>query len=208
MIRLIDERQAEFVLCGLGDELRQRLEAGGFGQADREPRYLPDLDRALEWAEQRILAGSAVEAIDLGCFEQMQDYLSAGQLSVLQSYLEERQVDAGELLARQGDESDELFFMETCAGSAYIDTAHGETHRVRQSARGTIFGELGFYLGIPRTATVRTDGPGTVFVLTREALERLQTEQPEIAAGFHYYMANLLSERLMFTTRTLRAVLM
>jgi SulP family sulfate permease len=208
MIRLVSDRDAEFVLCGLGDELRHRLEAGGFGQAGREPRYLPDLDRALEWVEGQILAGSAVEAIDLGCFDQMQDYLSTGQLSMLRSYLEERQVNAGDILARQGDESDELFFMETCAGSAYIDTAHGETHRVRQSARGTIFGELGFYLGIPRTATVKTDGPGTVFVLTLDALERLQAEQPEIAAGFHHYMANLLSERLMFTTRTLQAVLM
>jgi SulP family sulfate permease len=70
-----------------------------------------------------------------------------------------------------------------------------------------VFGELGFYLGVPRTATVKADDAGLIYVLSLEALGRLEAEQPEVAAGFHRYMANLLSERLMFTTKTLRAVL-
>ncbi len=208
MRRLVTDHQAQLVLCGLEPELQLRLESGGFGQEQEETTRFPDLDRALEWVEAQLLAGTAEAAVDLGCFDQMGPYLTQAQLEILRSYLTEREVGAGEVLARQGDASESLFFMETCAGSAYIDTPQGDTHRVRQSARGTIFGELGFYLGIPRTATVKADGPGIIFVLDRSGLERLQQEQPEIAAGFHGYMARLLSERLMFTTRTLRAVLM
>jgi SulP family sulfate permease len=209
MARLRAAAGTSFVLSGLGDELRDRLETGGLTGTDSVNLvYMQDLDSALEWAENQILSGTLAAALDLGCFEQMSGFLDATQIQVLKGFLESRQVEAGEVLARQGEESQAMFFMETCAGSAWISTAQGDSHRVRQSMRGTVFGELGFYLGVQRTATVIADGAGLVYVLDLGSLERLQREQPEVAAGFHRYMANLLSERLMFTTKTLRALLM
>ena len=77
---------------------------------------------------------------------------------------------------------------------------------MRRSTHGTVFGELSFYLQSPRTASVVIDGAGLAYVLHRDELLRMETDNPEVAAGVNRYMAMLLSERLMFTTRTLRAV--
>ena len=37
--------------------------------------------------------------------------------------------------------------------------------------------------------------------------ERMEDDDPAVAAGLHRYMAVLIAERLMFTTRTLNAVM-
>ena len=112
------------------------------------------------------------------------------------------------MLTEQHDESNQLFFLESCAASAYIKNEKGESHRVRHTTRGTVFGELGFYLNIPRTATVISDEAGIIYTLDQDQLLEMEKQDPEIASGLHHYMANLLSERLLFTTQTLRATLM
>ena len=60
-------------------------------------------------------------------------------------------------MTRQGDESLELFFIETSPASAFITDSRGEKHRVRHTRQGSVYCEMGFYLGNPRTATVITD---------------------------------------------------
>ena len=50
------------------------------------------------------------------------------------------------------------------------------------------------------------DTAGLIYVLHRDALERMEDLDPQVAAELNRYMARLVSERLMFTTRTLRAV--
>ena len=117
-----------------------------------------------------------------------------------------RDVLPGDVLTNQGDKSTELYFLETCSASAFITTSTGRVRRVRRSNEGTVFGELGFYLEIPRTASVVIDTAGVVYVLSRRELLRMEQTDPEAATGLNRYMAHLLSERLMFTTRTLRAV--
>ena len=77
---------------------------------------------------------------------------------------------------------------------------------VRRTQRGTVYGEMGFYLDIPRTATVVTDEPGIVYVLSLDSLAQMETRHAEIAAALHRYMAVLVSERLQFTTQTLKAM--
>jgi hypothetical protein len=57
------------------------------------------------------------------------------------------------------------------------------------------------------TASVMADSPVTAYRLTRTALSRMKSEQPELAVTFHEFVAHLLSERLAATTRTLEAVL-
>ncbi len=208
ILQLGNARRFHVIACGLREELRERLEKGGFGDEGGDVlSYQPDLDRSLERFEERIIAEHPEQKRPIGCFEQLGDFLTADETQVLKRYMQVRAVESGEVLARQGDLSDELFFLETCAASAYIETESGESHRVRHTTRGTVFGELGFYLRIPRTASVITDDAGEIYVLDRAALLRMEEDDPAVAAGLNRYMAMLLSERLMFTTRTLRAFL-
>ena len=122
------------------------------------------------------------------------------------SYLERREVDAGFTLTEQGDETSELFFVETCSVSAYIRQPDGGMLRVRTTEHGTVYGELGFYLGTPRSASVITDEAGVVYALSPDMADKLEREHPNIAAALHKFLANILSERLLYTTQSLKAV--
>ena len=209
MAQLSDSEDFYLIIAGLETNLHERLQKGGFAQeAQKNLLIQPDLDRSMEWYENHQLEAQTDTASAAGCFEQLEHYLSPGEIEKLMEYLERREVDSGHMLAEQGEASNELYFMETCAASAYIKNAKGESHRIRRTTRGTVFGELGFYLRIPRTASVMTDEAGLIYVLNQESLLKMEMNDPKVAAGLHRYMAELLSERLMFTTRTLQALLM
>ncbi|MEP4485536.1 MAG: SulP family inorganic anion transporter [Halioglobus sp.] len=205
--QLASKDNFQLLFAGLDVESIDRLEPVLMKeQSQNRFRQLADLDHALEWCEEDVLSRHPeVERIQ-GCFDQLPDFMSDEEVEMLLSYLERREVVSGEVLTEQGDHATELYFLETCSASAFIRTSTGQVSRVRRSNQGTVFGELGFYLETPRTASVVVESPGIVYVLQREALLRMEEESPEIAAELNRYMAMLMSERLMFTTRTLRAV--
>jgi SulP family sulfate permease len=69
-----------------------------------------------------------------------------------------------------------------------------------------LVGELGFYLGLKRNASVVTETPTTLYRLTTEALKKMESEDPEAAALFHKYIAYVMAEKLshlMSTVETL-----
>ena len=205
--QLAAHRRFHLLMSGLDTESLDRLEADTLERLSGG-RFLalPDIDRAVEWCEEDVLASHPDVRSSQGCLEQMAKFLSSEEISTLLSYLEKREVVAGEVLTDQGDSATELYFLETCSASAFLRTSTDQLRRVRRSNRGTVFGELGFYLEIPRTASVVVDTAGLIYVLHRDALERMEDLDPEVAAELNRYMARLVSERLMFTTRTLRAV--
>ena len=116
-------------------------------------------------------------------------------------------MEPGEELAAQGEPSDEMFLLQSCTASVFLDTGSGKRHRIRRAGAGTVFGEVGFYLGSPRTASVVIDEGGDLYVLSQEANRRLEAEHPHIAAALHKFMIRVITRRLQLTTTTLQAVL-
>jgi SulP family sulfate permease len=70
---------------------------------------------------------------------------------------------------------------------------------------GVVVGEVSLYLGTGSTAEVAADVPSVVLRLRRTELERLQREDPEVAARIHRWFATMLAERLAETIRALDA---
>lgn len=168
-----------------------------------------DVDQGMEWCENYILKEQAAEArVRRGVFERVANGLSnSDQLPKLTQYLEKIDVEAGHILARYGEESNEVFFLETCTASAYILDSDGKERRVSGAGRGAIFGEIGFFLGIPRTALVRADTAGEIYSLSTKALNEMEKDEPELAAAITRYLAQTVTERLVNTTNSLRAIL-
>ena len=71
----------------------------------------------------------------------------------------------------------------------------------------TVVGEMGFYRGVPRTASVIAEGPTVIYRLTRKAFDRMQEEDPAAAAALHKLIIRLLSDRLEFANREISALL-
>src|SRR5262249_36907642 len=94
------------------------------------------------------------------------------------------------------------------AGNLVIDIAtdHGESLRVRRITTHTVVGEMGFYRRSVRSATVSSDGPATLFTLTRDNFERMRRERPDLAGAFDDFIMRVLADRIDFANRAVAAL--
>jgi sulfate permease, SulP family len=197
------------LLTGLSQDMQERLMGDWLAnETSSYVQLLPDLDRGVEWCEERMLKEQGHAEEYEGVLDALSHYLpAAGDRDTLLNYLERKEVSGGEVLAKQGEPSDSMFLLETCTASVYLDTESGKLHRIRRAGSGTVFGEVGFYLGGARTASVIIDEGGELYVLHQEANQRLEAEHPHIAAALHKFMISVITRRLQLTTTTLQAVL-
>jgi SulP family sulfate permease len=83
----------------------------------------------------------------------------------------------------------------------------GTVRRLRRILPGTIVGEVGLYVGGPRSSSVVVEQPGRVYRMTRARFEEMERRDPDLAAALHRFVARLLAGRLATLTRTLEDLL-
>ncbi len=71
---------------------------------------------------------------------------------------------------------------------------------------GRTVGEMGFYLGAPRSAAIIADEASVTYRLSRGALERMEMEEPQAALAFHRLIVQLLGDRATHLMRTVQAL--
>lgn len=185
---------------------QQLLQNGCIQTPDEVCRIFPDLDRGIEWCEDQILRALPLRRRkSLPLVLQFGDLLSIKKEEVhhFMHYLEPLQFATGQTLFHRGDSSDCLYFVEYGQVSILLELDNGQTKRLRTLTSGTIFGEMDFYRNYPRSAGAVTDEASKLYRLSREALQKMQTQNPQLAAAFHQFVVGLLAERLTQTTREL-----
>jgi SulP family sulfate permease len=208
--QLAEAQGITLVLTHLSGRIREQLELGGLFEDKVGVRVFPDLDHGLEWCEEELLEVEGITAMYLPVTLRAQladSGFEKANTARLMEFLERVEVGAGETLIRQGQEADQLYFIELGTVVVCLDTEGGEHVRLQTLGLGTAVGELGLYLGARTTASVVAESPTIAYRLTRAALSRMKEREPELAATFHEFVAHLLSERLAATTHTLEAVL-
>jgi SulP family sulfate permease len=193
----------ELVFTGLMDKIYRQLEIGGLFEGGLKICVFPDLDRGLEYCEERLLEEVGVSKISppatLG-----ERLVSAGfQETVaarLIKNLEQVDVEQGGYLAHQGEKANDLYFIEGGKLSIYLEIEDEGRIRLQTLGTRTVVGELGLYLDTTRTASIIADEPSVVYRLTRSALLEIKNKDPELAAALHEFVACLLAERLADTT--------
>jgi SulP family sulfate permease len=75
--------------------------------------------------------------------------------------------------------------------------------RLQTMAGGHVVGEIGFYLGQQRTASVVADEDCVIYRLTREALAQMERDEPQAASALHRIIVQLSAQRI---THLIRAV--
>jgi SulP family sulfate permease len=106
----------------------------------------------------------------------------------------------------QGSAPDSLFFVESGQVTAQLERPSQEPIRLETMGNGRVVGEMGFYLGQVRTASVVADMPGVVYELSRQKLAQMEAEASEAAAGLHRLIAHLLAERATHLVETVEAL--
>ena len=117
------------------------------------------------------------------------------------------EIEAGHRLIQQGDPADDLFLIDTGQVSVQLEIDQNRTVRLRKMCAGTIVGELGMILEEPRTASIVSKRPSKIYRLSREALQRIEREEPQLALAFHRHLTYLVAGRLAESTRTIRTIL-
>lgn len=167
-------------------------------------RQFSELDRALEWAEDRLLecrgASGGLAGADL--HDHLREQLGGEERARrLLAYTEQREYAPGELLCAQGENTADLFLVEEGDAVAVLHLESGEELRLSRMGAGSTIGEVALYLGGQRTADVVALAPTRVRVLAGAQLSRLRAEEPELAADFHAMLARMLAQRLSDSAR-------
>jgi len=206
---LCNQRSATLIFCALPPVGRAVLERGGFFSGKSQPQTFADLQTALAWCEEDMLAKSGViiDSSATGFESWLQERIgSAVPLSELISYLKRKDIAGPEIIYREGERSDTVDLV--AAGNLNIDiaTENGGSRRLGRLATHTVVGEMGFFRQSVRSATVSSDGPAVLFTLTRGGMERMRRERPDLASAFGDFIVRTLADRLDATNRELAAL--
>jgi SulP family sulfate permease len=194
--------------AGPSAQVRRQLEHGAAGEGQDAVRFTSSLEIGVELCENQILheAGVVVEEKPPSLSEQLSEiFPDVDFLPEILSYFAEMEVGAGYHLIKQGAPSQDLFFVQEGQVTAVLDLGEGDQVRL-QTMGGGVVGEIGFYLGYQRTATVVVDVPSRIYRLSRESLQTMEEENPKAAANLHRLVVHLLSERVAHLVQTVNAL--
>jgi SulP family sulfate permease len=167
-------------------------------------RFFPDIDRAMEWAEDELLrksgTGLSVE-LSLDQVPLLRD-LTSDQIERLRAWLEPVAWSAGHVVFRHGDPGSCLYLVTR--GRASVHLRHDdEGIRLATFAAGAVFGELALLDRGPRSATVTVDEDLRGFGLSEASFNALCQEQPDIAIKLLSALGRELSVRIRYANMTI-----
>jgi len=208
MLKLAGEKSSVILLASLPSRLNQQFTKGGFVDKPVGLVVFPDLDRAVEWCENGILEAAA---INIGKAETLYEQLShvipgSAALQRLIGYFDIQNVEPGEVIIRQGDDPDLIYFIESGQVTAQFESPGREPVRLETMQGGRAVGEIGFYLGSKRTAAVVVDVSSVIYSLSKERLGEIEKNDPEAASMFHQVIVHLLGERVVHLMNVVNAL--
>ncbi len=187
----------QLTLTGLSPELAARF--GRRGRSGGQHFQLAgSLDDMMLGIEETLL-GEVRSTKDVGAD------LGLGSVTarLLQAYGNRVELAAGQELLAQGTRSDHLVFLRAGRLCATVTDPNQERQIVSRFLPGAIVGEIAYYAGVDRTATLTAETASTVICIDSAALEEMERDDPTAAAQFHRLLASVLARRLLTTTRLL-----
>jgi len=198
-LRQIAERKGfDVVLAAVPPQVMRGLRTGGLSWS-----VFPDTDSALEWCEEKLLAERTSSGEGgLSADNWLASEIGSEELLPrLVSYLEVKDYKAGDYLIRQGEAGDSLYLLFAGRATVLLRTAQGAEIRLRTMIGHTIVGEMGLYRALPRGASVRADQVTIAYRMSKEAMEKMESEDPALAYAFHKLVIRTLAARLDFANR-------
>jgi sulfate permease, SulP family len=199
------QRTIELLLVAAGQTIAmERLENVGVLSSIGEASVLPDVDRAIERAEDGLLRAQPhaypeeMTLARVGLFASF----NATDLAAVEPYLKQARYQAGAVIFRESEVGEEVLIVTKGTASAYLQTPHANI-RLATFAPGAIFGELAILDEGRRSATVVADGELVCFALTTSNFAALAAASPSIAIRLLAGIARELSGRLRTANRTI-----
>ncbi len=209
--KLTDDKGIDLLVSNAAPQLQPMLVDAGIVEARRDkPALFDDLDHALEWCENILLREAALLDAERVAFEQQlaqHAIIRAKDASAAASFLERMETKVGDTIFNQGDESDSLYFIESGRVDVLLRDEAGRALRLRSMTAGAVIGEVGFYLGKTRSASIVVTEAGLLRRLSHDALRRMEETAPQTASAIHVLIASVLSDRLSTTNRLVQELM-
>jgi sulfate permease, SulP family len=156
---------ARIVLANLTPELEKAFRAVRFVSDD--VIIASDLDRALESCEQAVIEAHRPPGDDIGSFRTwLSEALGNPQHAErLAQYCQRREVQAGDIIARQGEVADAMHFILDGRIGIIVELDEKRTMRVRSLSRHTTIGEMGLITHRVRSATIQAEAASVLYEL-------------------------------------------
>ena len=157
---------------------------------DSERRRLPEVEDELE-PESECLA----RALGLGA-----------DAPRVEQYLARLELAPQERLITQGDPPNAVYFVVRGRLTAWLQSPGNERLRLESMRAGSVVGEVAFFTGEARSASVVADQPTVVYQLSEASLARLTAEAPALAAALTASLARLTAQRVRHLMATVTAL--
>jgi glutaminase len=186
-------------------DLRRYMKARLAGGYDELFHVFEDNDSALEWCENRLLAGmfksgsapGGVTASD----NELLSGLAAADVGIVEKMLQRRVYQPGEVIINAGDKADELFLLAGGHVSVFVPLASGRRRRLATFSPGMAFGEMAIIDRAPRSAMIVADSEVTCDALALHDFEALGATHPHIRIRMLENLARGLSRKLRKANR-------
>ncbi len=198
-----DSANAIIVIANISQEVADLLRISNV--LSSEIRIEPNLDRALEWCENQIIAEhqkshSGKRTLEDWLTQVLGNTEFAATLAAVCNRIVAK---PGDVVARQGEASGSMHFIINGRLGIVVQSPEGEAVRVRSLGALTTVGEMGLITGQPRTATIEAEIETELYELREEEFKRLSREQPMLCQALLSYIIGIMSERLTFANRTI-----
>jgi SulP family sulfate permease len=201
--RTAHDRGIKLVLVHLPFAAEKALRSSEF--VSDEVNIVPELDHALEWCENEIIAQhQGLEREEASLRDWFIQILGAADdAEELMRRCERLDVDAGEIIVSAGDAADSMHFILDGRVGIMIAAGDGRTTRVRSLGRYTTIGEMGLVSRTSRSATIQAEIASVLYVLDTHQFEGIKSENPALGQKLLTYFVSVMAERLTFANRTI-----
>jgi sulfate permease, SulP family len=177
----------------------------------QETQFFADADRALEYAEDKLLARLEHAPVEATALTLEQTLLGGGltgeERATLAEMLTERRFRKGERVFASGEAGDQMYVLLQGQIGIWLPTRdpNHEGRRLVSYAPGVVFGEMALLAGVARSADAIAESDALVLELTRESYLRLMSEYPTLLGKLLLNISLLLASRVRALTDELEA---
>ena len=193
-----------------GQDMQQYFDTAGLVPTQGHVKIFGDLDEAVEWVEDRIIADATPEREDESLLDLHEIDMFKGRkeetMVALESCMEKRNVKIGERIFASGDTGDEIFLIRRGAVRIMLPINDRQSLHLSTFGRGNFFGEMAFLDGATRSADAIAHNDVDLYVLPRKHFDKLALEHKMAALNLLEGVASVLTTRLRYANAQMRAL--
>ncbi|MGA7397925.1 MAG: glutaminase, partial [Solirubrobacterales bacterium] len=168
--------------------------------------HFPDLDMALEWAENELISEYGPNEIEVEipiAEHPATEGMSAAEVERLTSRLERRFYPAGTRIYEQVGQVDEMLFVTLGSINVLASDSKGRERRIATIPSGMTLGEVAMLSERRRLGISVAAVDVVAYALKKEELETLREEEPALACAFLENLMKLIALRVGHMSREL-----